>query len=34
MRDTGFDHAEFTGLTGVLTSKFTKGAYFRARKRN
>ena len=32
MKAIGFDRAEFLGKTGVVTSKFTEGALFRAFK--
>jgi hypothetical protein len=32
IRSVGFEDVEFTGKTGMTTSKFTEGALFRARK--
>lgn len=32
MEDIGFENVEFLGMTGVMTSKFTEGALFRAVK--
>jgi hypothetical protein len=32
MKRAGFDHVEFAGATGIITSGFTEGALFRAMK--
>lgn len=32
MKETGFEEVEFAGRTGILTTKFSEGALFKARK--